>query len=180
MSNEATSNKTDGSTFCEHAILPFIEPKGGPSKLTKDNSATLELLVNIAVATSAKVKTNVRKISGTEAPWETLQWVNGPLPHVFPDMGLTTGAAQRAALNTVTSGNTHIIVVCCTHAQSTMHLELAIMANPDPSHTNHVAVLGRGLDIDTHLPPAMVMVGMYEIIEAMLPRRALAKVHRHL
>jgi hypothetical protein len=69
MTVKATSNQKDGSTIRAHAILPFVQEDTEASKLTKDNLVTLELLVNpAALTTSAKVKTNVRKISGTQSP----------------------------------------------------------------------------------------------------------------
>lgn len=69
MTIKATSNQKDGSTIRDHAILPFIVEEGDNSKLTKDDSVTLELLVAPAApTTSTQVKTNVRKVSGTESP----------------------------------------------------------------------------------------------------------------
>jgi hypothetical protein len=82
---------------------------------------------------------------------------------VYPCMGLTTGAAQKAVLNTVTMGNAHIIVAHGTHNQSTAkHLELAIAENPDETNAAHLAVLNLWLDTVAHLTPAMISVIMFD------------------
>jgi hypothetical protein len=182
MTIKATSNQKDGSTICSHAILPFLNKEGGSTKLTKDNSVTLELLVNPATLTaSAKAKTNVRKVSGTESPQKILHWVNDLTNQVFPGMGLTTCAAQRAALNAVTTGNTHITVTCSTHLQATCkRLERATMANTDVTHLDHVAVLAEALDTPDNLTTAMISVTMFDVVESMMPRHSLAKVQHYL
>jgi hypothetical protein len=135
MTVKATSNKIDGSAIHDFAILPFRKDEGGPTKLTKENSVTLELLVNPTDDTSAKVKINVWKVAGTESPHETLQWFTDLQHHIFPGMGLLTGAAQRAVLNTVASGNTHIIMARISLGCSTQEcLKRANAANPEHRH----------------------------------------------
>jgi hypothetical protein len=158
MTIKATSNQKDGSTICAHAILPFVSEEGDTSKLTKDNLVTLELLVTPAApTTSAKVKTNVQKASSMESPREIIQWTNDLINQVFPGMGLTTDVNQKAALNTVTMGNTHIIVARSTRTQSTAKwLRRPIGVNADVTHVDHLAVLAKDLDSIDNLMPAMI------------------------
>ena len=63
-----TSDQKDGFINRANSILPFLADEQTATKLTKDNSVTLELKVNPADTDSAKIKTNVRKVSGTESP----------------------------------------------------------------------------------------------------------------
>jgi hypothetical protein len=144
--------------------------------------ATLELLVTPAVpTTSAKVKTNIRKVSGMESPREIIQWVNDLINQVFPGMGLMMGAAQKAALNTITMGNAHITVARSTHFQSTnKRLKRATTANTDSTHMDHMAVLAKDLDTTDNLMTAMITLTMFNIIELIMPRHSLAKVQRYL
>jgi hypothetical protein len=81
---------------------------------------TLELMVNPMDPNSAKVKTNVRKVSGTKSPRKIIQWTNGLFNQVFPGMRLTTGTSQRAVLKIVTMGKAHLIVTRTTEAKATV------------------------------------------------------------
>jgi hypothetical protein len=168
MTIKATSNQKDGSAICARANLPFVQEDAEASKLTKDTA-------------SAKVKTNLRKISGTESPREIIQWTNNLLKQVFPGMGLTTGAGQKAVLNTVTTGNTHFIVAHGTHSESTAErLRRALVANVDVTHTNHLAVLAQDLDSPDNLTTRVIGLTIFEIIESMMPQHSLVKVQCYL
>jgi hypothetical protein len=182
MTIKTASNQKDGSTICAHMILPFVEEEGDASKLTKDNSVTLELLVNPAApTTSAKVKTNVRKVSSTESPQDIIQWTNDLINQVFPAMGLTTGLSQKAVLNTITTGNAHVIVVRGTHTQSTAErLKRAIAVNIDVTHADHLAVIAEDLDSTDNLTTAMIVLTIFEIIKLMMPQHSLVKVKHYL
>ena len=178
MTIKATSNQKDGSIIRAHVILPFVQEEGDTSKLTKDNSVTLELLVNPAApATLAKVKTNVRKVSSTESPREILQWTSDLINQVFPGMGLMAGVNKKAALNTVTMVKAHIILACSTHTQSTAErLKQAIAVNADMTHMDHLAVIAKDLDSTVNLTAAMIILTIFKIIESMMPRHSLVKV----
>jgi hypothetical protein len=62
---KATSAKIDGIILHSTVTLPILEEDDVGTKLTKDNSAVLELSFNPANVKSPKVKTNVCKIAGT-------------------------------------------------------------------------------------------------------------------
>ena len=181
MITKTISNQKDGNTNQATSILPFVQEDAEASKLAKDNLVTLELKVNPADADSAKVKTNVRKASGTESPREIIHWVKDLFDQVFPGMGLTTGAGQRAVLKTVTMGNAHLIVTRITDAKATAErLRRAIADNADPTNAGHMAIMGMALDDALNLTPHIIGLTLFEIIESMVPRHALVKVQRYL
>ena len=103
-----------------HTGLPD-GPKSYRTKLTKDNSVTLELWSIPADQDSAKVKYNFRIVSGTETPQEILHWTNDLTNQVFPGLGLdqpNSGPGQKAILQTLTTGNAFQIVKVTTEHQA--------------------------------------------------------------
>ena len=58
--------------------------------------------------------------------------MNDLFNQVFPGMGLTTGASQRAALKTLTTGNAHLVMTGTTEAKATIERHRrALMADAD-------------------------------------------------
>ena len=102
-----TSNQTEGFINRANSILPFLPEEATSTKLTKDNSVTLELRSIPANVDSPKIKYSVRIVSGTETPREIIHWCNDLVNQVFPGLGLTeadSGPGQQAILKTVTTG----------------------------------------------------------------------------
>ena len=71
-----TSDQKDGFIKRASSILPFLPEEQTATKLTKDNSVTLELRSIPGDDTSPKVKYSVRIVSGTETPREIFHWCN--------------------------------------------------------------------------------------------------------
>ena len=181
MTIKATSNQKDGIYNRASLILPFVQEDPEVSKLTKDNSVTLELKVDPADADLAKVKYNIRIVSGTETPREIIHWVNDLLNQVFPGLGLTTGASQRAILHTLTTGNTHQIVKVNPDHQAKATRELrAFGANPDPTNTDHMDIMASDLNDVDNMMPDVIKDTLNMIVESMMPRHALQRVQRYL
>ena len=107
------------------------------TKLTKDNLVTLELWSIPADPDSAKVKCNVRIVSGTETPREILHWTNDLTNQVFPGLGLdqpTSGPGKKALLQTLTTGNAFQVVKVTTEYQAQLvRAHRANAAHADPN-----------------------------------------------
>ena len=104
-----TSDQKEGFNHRASSILPFLPEEQTATKLTKDNSVTLELRSIPADDASPKVKYNVRIVSGTETPREIIHWCNDLEDQVFPGLGLnqaTSGSGQQAILKTLTTLST--------------------------------------------------------------------------
>ena len=72
MTIKTNSNQKDGFNHQASSILPFVPEDPEASKLTKDNSVTLELRSIPSAADSPKIKYSVRIVSGTETPREII------------------------------------------------------------------------------------------------------------
>ena len=179
-----TSDQKDGFINRAGSILPFLPEEQTATKLTKDNSVTLELMSIPGDATSPKIKYSVRIISGTETPREIIHWFNSLENQVFPGLGLTeatSGPRQQAILKTVTTGNAFIIVTSRSeYFALQVRKDRAVDANPDPNHVDHLAILAEPLTNEENMTPEVVKSTLRNVIEIMMPRNALQRVQRYL
>jgi hypothetical protein len=178
------SNQKDGFNHQASLILPFVPEDPEASKLTKDNSMTLELRSNPTDQDSAKVKYNVRIVSGTETPREILHWVHDLTNQVFPGLGLglpTSGPGQKAILQTLTTGNTFQIVKVNNETQAqAVRAYRANTANVDPTNAAHMAIMATPLDHEENMTPNVITDTLNQVIDSMMPRHALQRVQRYL
>ena len=155
-----TSDQKDGFIHRASSILPFLPEEQTATKLTKDNSVTLELRSIPGDVDSPKVKYSVRIVSGTETPREIIHWCNDLENQVFPGLGLnevTSGPRQQAILKTVTTGNAFIVVTSRSeHFALKVRTDRAVDANADPAHADHLAILAQPLTHEENMTPEVV------------------------
>jgi hypothetical protein len=179
-----TSNQTEGFINRANSILPFLPEEATSTKLTKDNSVTLELRSIPANVDSPKIKYSVRIVSGTETPREIIHWCNDLVNQVFPGLGLTeadSGPGQQAILKTVTTGNVYLLVTTTSDQLATINrLARATAAHADPTNAAHIAIMAEELNDPDNLTRIVVSMVLNGIIEVMVPRHALQKVKRYL
>ena len=174
-----TSNQKDRFIHRASLILPFLPEEQTATKLTKDNSVTLELRSIPGDVDSPKVKCRVRIASETETPREIIHWCNDLENQVFPGLGLnevTSGPRQQAMLKTVTTGNAFIVVTSRSeHFALQVQTGRAIAANADPADAAHLAILAQPLTHAENMTPEVVKHTLQNVIEIMMPRNALQR-----
>ena len=179
-----TSDQRDGFIHRASSILPFLPEEATATKLTKDNSVTLELRSIPSTADSPKIKYSVRIVSGTETPREIIHWYNDLVNQVFPGLGLddaTSGPGQQAILKTVTTGNVFQMVKTTGDQLATANrLARATAANADPTDAGHRTILATELNDADNMTRIVVQMVLNSIIQVMMPRHALQKVKRYL
>ena len=179
-----TSDQKDGFIHRASSILPFLPEEATATKLTKDNSVTLELRSIPSTADSPKIKYSVRIVSGTETPREIIHWCNDLVNQVFPGLGLTeadSGPGQQAILKTLTSGNAfNVVKTSCESHAAMVRTGRANAADTNITSTAHTDILASPITHADNMTPAVVKLALRNVIELMMPRSALQKVQQYL
>ena len=174
-----TSDQKDGFIHRASSILPFLPEEATATKLTKDNSVTLELRSIPSAVDSPKIKYSVRIVSGTETPREIIHWCNDLINQVFPGLGLdetTSGPGQQAILKTVTTGNVYQMVTTTGDQLATANgLARATAANADPTEAAHMNILATAINDADNMTRIVVQMVLNSIIQVMMPRHTLQR-----
>lgn len=159
----------------KESLLP-LQP-GDENALAKDNSVVLELCTVPSDAASAKIKVSVHILKGDKDLWSMIKWCDAVLNRVFPSLNLTNGVNRKAmALNLMEGDPQSLFTEAVRQLATDACLRAAIAADPDPTVTNHQAVIAKPLDRFTN--EDIVKLALETMLMSLMPNKALPQVKR--
>ena len=153
--------------------------------LPKDKIRTFEIYTDPADTNSAKYKTVIRILDGTESLRTTLGWATDSMPRIINGLAVTSGANQVTIIRELLRGAALTAFNSALDATARVQRSAAadaayVNTTGDQAAKQAAKETALGNDLSNYYTSATITVGLRGLVTAIAPAKALQKVKRYL